>query len=240
MPFDNKVVLVTGGAGGIGGACSEAFADAGAKVILNYFSSQEGADRIARKFPGSVLPVQGDMSREEDVKRVFDEGGKKFGTIDILVNNAGIPGRTKFPDITADAFLEMLRVNTVGPYIVSREFAVRLGDGAGAIVNIGSMRAFLPGGIDYSASKAAVHNMTVSLAKAVAPRIRVNTVAPGFTDTKMHAENRERLEREGGISLLQRYSAPSEIADAVLFLASGKARSITGQVLLVDNGRSLS
>ncbi len=239
MNGNHRTVLVTGGARGIGRACVEAFAAAGMRVVLNYRTSRAEACAVAEKFDGAVLPVEGDMSIEEDITRVFDTAEAEFGPVNILVNNAGILGRTRFPDLNGDAFLEMLRSNTVGPYRVARQFFLRLGEETGAVVNIGSMRAFLPSSVDYSASKAALHNMTVSLAKAMAPRVRVNAVAPGFTDTDMHAGNRERLEAEGAKALLGRYSAPEEIAEAVLFLVSDRARSITGQVLLADNGRSL-
>lgn len=176
---------------------------------------------------------------EADIQALFDAAEKEFGTPAILVNNAGIVNREPFSEVTAETFSRILQVNTVGPFLTSREFARRLDSRPGSIVNIGSMRAFVPTSVDYSASKAAVHNLTVSLAKALAPGIRVNTVAPGFTDTDMHESNRERLEKEGAAALLQRYSDPRDIADAVVFLASERARSITGQVLLVDNGRSL-
>lgn len=209
-------------------------------MIVNFVRSEAGAREVADRFPGKVLPVRGDMSADDDIRRVFDEAAAKAGDVNVVVNNAGILGRTKFPELSGDAFLDMLRVNTVGPYRVVREYANRLGDREGAVVNIGSMRAFVPSSVDYSASKAALHNMTVSLAKALAPRVRVNAVAPGFTDTDMHAGNRDRLEAEGEKALLKRYSTPEEIADVVCFLASAAAKAITGQVLLADNGRSLA
>lgn len=239
MNFANDIVLVTGGARGIGRACVEAFADAGARVILNYRSSKDEAEAIAAG-ARNILPIQGDMSEEGEISRLFDKAETAFGHPTILVNNAGIVNREKFPDVKAETFLDLLKINTVGPYLVAREFALRLADRPGAIVNIGSMRAFQPTTVDYSSSKAALHNITVCLAKTLAPSIRVNAVAPGFTDTGMHKGNRERLTAEGDKALLRRYSTPGDIADAVVFLASGRARSITGQILLVDNGRSLA
>jgi len=238
MSFNDSIVLVTGGARGIGKACSLAFAKAGAKVVLNFRTSEKEAAEIAKDFPEQILTAQGDMSDENDIRKVFDLAEEKFGTPNILINNAGITNRQQFPEV--DKFLHVLKTNSVGPYLVAREFVQRLGKNSGNIVNIGSMRVFLPTAIDYSASKAAVHNLTITLAKALAPKIRVNTVAPGFTDTDMHEGNRERLESEAEKSLLKRYSSPAEIADAVLFLASDAARSITGQALLVDNGRTLT
>ncbi len=240
MNWSERVVLVTGGARGIGRACVEAFASRGARVVLNYRTSGDEALAIAADYRKTVFPVQGDVSREEAIRKLFDAAVTEFGAIDTLVNNAGIVGRTKFPDLTGDAFLDMLNANTVGPYRVTREFFQRLEGRPGAVVNIGSMRAFLPTSVDYAASKTALHNMTVSLAKAMAPKVRVNAVAPGFTDTDMHAGSRDRLDAEGKKALLERYSTPQDIADAVTFLASDRARSITGQVLLVDNGRSLA
>jgi len=238
--FDRRIVLVTGGARGIGRASVEAFAQAGAKVILNYRSSQEEAEEVASAFPGQVFPMQGDLSRDADITRLFQQMEETTGWPDILVNNAGIVNREKFPHVSGDTFLDLLRVNTVGPYLVSRAFALALPQKPGVIINIGSMRGLFPTTVDYSASKAALHNLTVSLAKSLAPNIRVNAVAPGFTETDMHRGNRERLQAEGSAALLQRYSTPADIADAVCFLASPQARSITGQILLVDNGRSLA
>lgn len=239
MDFHDHIVVVTGGARGIGRACVAAFAEAGAKVVLNYRSSQQEAETVAKQFPDRVLLIQGDMSEEKDITNLFQQTESHWGTPDILVNNAGIVNRQKFPEVNSETFLDLLKVNTVGPYLVSRAFALGLGGRTGAIVNIGSMRAIAPTTVDYSASKAAMHNLTVSLAKTLAPAIRVNAVAPGFTDTGMHEGKRDRLESEGAAALLKRYSTPGDIADAVLFLASAKARSITGQILLVDNGRSL-
>ncbi len=239
MNFSHDIVLVTGGASGIGRGCVEAFARAGARVALNYRSSQKAAEEIAAQFPDRVLPIQADASDPAQIANLFNEIETRWAAPTILVNNAGIVNREKFPDVTAEKFLELLKVNTVGPYLVTREFVLRRAETEGVIVNIGSMRAFQPTTVDYSSSKAAVHNLTVSLAKTLAPKIRVNAVAPGFTDTGMHTGNRERLEAEAAKSPLQRFSTPADIADAVLFLASEKARSITGQILLVDNGRSL-
>ena len=239
MLFENKIVLVTGAARGIGAACVASFVEQGAKVVVNYLSSESEAQSLGERYGLNVMLVQGDMSEESDIKRLFDEVESEWGTVDVLVNNAGIVNRQKFPELDGEGFMNSLKVNTVGPYLVAREFATRLGDAQGSIVNLGSMRVPCPTSVDYSASKAAVHNMTISLAKAVGPNIRVNAVAPGFTETAMHGGNIERLEAEAEKSVLKRYSQPLDLADSVVFLASDKARSITGQVLLVDNGRSL-
>jgi NAD(P)-dependent dehydrogenase (short-subunit alcohol dehydrogenase family) len=238
--FHGHTVLVTGGARGIGRACVIAFASRGARVVLNFRSSVDEAKALAASSPGQILPIQADVSREEDVRRLFDEATGHGWQPTVVVNNAGIVNREKFPDVSADRFLHILAVNTVAPYLIAREFALRLQGAPGVIVNIGSMRAFAPTTVDYSASKAALHNLTVSLAKTLAPAIRVNAVAPGFTETDMHQGNHDRLEAEGRKSPLQRVSTPEDIAEAVVFLASDRARSITGQILLVDNGRSLA
>lgn len=238
--FKNQNVFISGGAQGIGAACSQIFAQNGAKVFINYKNSKESAERLKNDYPENIEIFQGDMSIPGDISAAFDAAEAFAGKVNILVNNAGIVGRIKFPDLDKENFMKTLEVNTVGPYLLSREFASRLGSNPGSIVNIGSMRVFqpTPSSIDYAASKAALHNMTTSLAKTLAPNIRVNAVAPGFTKTNMHEGNFERLEKEAALSLLQRYSSPEDIAESVVFLASSKAQSITGQVLLADNGRS--
>lgn len=234
----NKIILVTGGATGIGRACSEVFLKEGAKVVVNYLNSKKESEEIASKHPERVLAIQADMSEEADIKKLFDEVENKWGKVDIVVNNAGVVNRKKFPELDAETFAHTLKVDTIGPYLVSKEFALRKNGEVGNIVNIGSLRVFIPTTPDYSAAKAALHNLTISLAKAFAPSVRVNCVAPGFTETPMHEGNHDRLVQEAEKSLLKRYSQPEDIADAVLFLASEKAKSITGQILLVDNGRS--
>ncbi|MBT4937304.1 SDR family oxidoreductase [Candidatus Peregrinibacteria bacterium] len=239
--FNNQSVFISGGAQGIGAACSRMFAQYGAKVLVNYKNSKESAEKLKNDFPENIEIFHGDMSNSQDISSAFDAAEKFGGKVSILINNAGIVGRIKFPNLDKEDFLNTLAINTIGPYLVSKEFASRAGSLPGSIVNIGSMRVFDPtaSSIDYSASKAALHNMTLSLAKTLAPKIRVNAVAPGFTKTNMHQGNFERLESEAKKSLLQRYSSPEDIAESVVFLSSLKAQSITGQILLVDNGRSL-
>lgn len=239
--FHNHSILVTGGSSGIGAACVLEFAKNNAQVFMNYKNSHKEALELQKTFPNNITIVQGDMSCEKDITATFDMAEKIAKPIDILINNAGIINRKAFKDLEKNDFLKILEVNTVGPYLVSKEFAYRLQGKPGSIVNIGSIRTFQPTAttIDYSASKAALHNMTMSLAKTLAPNIRVNTVAPGFTKTNMHKGNFERLDLEAKKSLLQRYSSAQDIAEAVLFFASKKAKSITGQVLSVDNGTIL-
>jgi 3-oxoacyl-[acyl-carrier protein] reductase len=239
--FHNHLVFITGGASGIGAACVIEFAKNNAQILLNYKNSHDEALELQKQFPQNITLFQGDMSCKKDIKEAFNTAEKIGKTVDILINNAGIINRKTFKDLEKEDFLKILEVNTVGPYLVSKEFASRLKNKQGSIVNIGSLRALqpTPTTIDYAASKAALHNMTISLAKTLAPNIRVNSIAPGFTKTNMHQGNFERLDLEAKKSLLQRYSSAQDIAESVLFFASNKAKSITGQILSVDNGTML-
>lgn len=238
----SKLVFITGWATWIWKAIVEKFASEWFDVFFNYLTNNEWAKWLISNFK-NVKCLKWDMSVKSDIEKVFDEIFKIFWKYpDILINNAAIVSRTKFPDITSEEFEKILKVNTVWPYLVTREFFVRLNWNLEnkSVIFIWSMRWWFETAttIDYSASKAAIHNMVASLAKAMSP-CRVNWVSPWFTKTPMHEWNYERLDIEAQKSVLKRYSEPSEIADSVLFLASEAAKSITWQIIKVDNWRSL-
>ena len=228
--MDKKIVLITGATSGIGYASALKFAKKGYNVIMHSRSKTLNED-FALDF------VQADFSKADEISEMFDVIKKKHGKIDILINNAGMVNRKKINEYTAKDFQDLFMVNVTAQFLCARS-AFNLG--ATSIINIGSMRA-LPAQAttpDYSASKAALHNLTISLARAFAPHCRVNCVAPGFTRTPLHDSSPERLEKEAKITPLKICAEPSDIANSVYFMASNDARFITGETLVVDGGRS--
>lgn len=238
----SKLVFITGWATWIWKSTVEKFASEWFNVFFNYLSNKTWADELISKYD-NVSCFQGDMSSQGDIENTFNKIFEVYSRYpDVLVNNAAIVSRIKFPDANWDDFENILKINTVWPYRVTREFFIRLNwslEGK-SVVFIWSLRWWPETAttIDYSASKAAIHNMTASLSKVMSP-CRVNWIAPWFTKTPMHEWNYQRLDVEAQKSVLKRYSESSDIADAVYFLASNNSKSITWQVIRVDNGRWL-
>ncbi len=239
-----KLVFITWWATWIWAACCKKFAKEWYWVAINYLNSSDHANELANQL-WHAKAFQWDMSKQEDIDRVFSEIKDHFNqNPEILINNAAVVWRVKFPELDWNRFSEILNINAVWPYLVTRQFIQRQEWKLDwkSIVFLWSMRwwpeSSSASSIDYCASKAAVHNMVVTLAKSFSP-CRVNWIAPGFTKTLMHKWNLERLEKEAEKSILKRYSEPEEIAESVYFFASDLAKSITGQVLRVDNWRSL-
>jgi 3-oxoacyl-[acyl-carrier protein] reductase len=187
----------------------------------------------------------GDVSKKDSVERFMEAFVKAFGRIDILVNNAGIVISRPFQEKTVEDWVKTLEVNLIGVFLCSQVAAkYMLAQKSGKIVNISSIRGIdhcgREGIMDYSASKAAVINLTKTMAKELAPHINVNTVAPGHTLTEMTQPLPDEVKRtmiEG--SYLKRMAQPEDIAKGILFLASEDANFITGQLLLIDGGFSL-
>jgi len=236
-----KLVFITGWAKWIWKACTELFKENWFDVAFNYLSSEKEAIELEKETWAKKFFW--DMSFQDDIENIFKNIKDEFWKYpDVLVNNAWIVNRTKFPELSWDKFEEVLSINTVWPYRVTREFFLKNEKELDwkSVIFIWSLQWWLQNArtVDYAASKSAIHNIVVTLAKAMAPA-RINWVAPGFTKTDMHKWNFERLDEEAEKSILKKYSMPKEIAEVVLFLASEKASSITGQTLAVDNGRSL-
>jgi 3-oxoacyl-[acyl-carrier protein] reductase len=187
----------------------------------------------------------GDITEKEQVERLVGDFVKEAGRIDILVNNAGVVISRPFFEKTADDWIRTLKVNVIGLFLCSQAAArYMVAQKSGKIINISSIRGIdhcgREGVMDYSASKAAVINLTKTMAKELAPHINVNTVAPGHTLTEMTQPLPDEVKKnmiEG--SYLKRMAIPEDIAKAILFLASEDSNFITGQVLLVDGGFSL-
>jgi len=254
--FEAAVVVVTGGSTGLGRAIAVETAQRGASaVIVNYASSADEAGETARMVEGAgakSVVIQGDVAKDEDCLRIA-AAATPFGRIDALFNNAGV---TKFAGnhaaldaVSAEDFLRIYAVNVVGAYQMVRAARALLeaGPSAGAVVNTSSIAGVLGIGssVPYAASKGALITMTISLARALAPRIRVNAICPGYIDTPwfgrgMPPESLERMRQAvAETTPLKAASTAEDIAGAAVFLASPAARHITGETLMVDAGTHL-
>ncbi len=228
-----KTVLITGATSGIGKATALKFAAQGYAVLCHGSSDTSNfsiLDEIASN-GGSAQKLVADFTKETEIRAMFET----IDSLDVLINAAGTVSRSK--PITTENFRQTFEINVIALFLCATLARER---GASSIVNVGSMRgldhaATTP---DYSASKAAVHNLTVSLARQFAPDCRVNAVAPGFTKTGMHEGMQQRLDLEATKTPLLRYSDPAEIAEVIFFLASDKASFVTGEVVKVDGGRN--
>jgi len=240
MTLKDKIVLITGSSSGIGQATAIRFAEEGAKIVVNYHINKEGGEETLAKVkelsPESIL-VQADVSKEEDVERLFQEIVDKFGKVDILVNNAAI-GTDKKPYMEAsyDDMKEMIDADITSVLMCSQRAAKLMEkQGEGKILNTSSIRGWEHGGRApvYAASKAAVNSFTRTLAKQVAPKIQVNAVAPGFVKTRSYdGMSDEQVQGFIDQTYLKRWVTVEEIADAFVFLAKNDA--MTGQVIYVD------
>lgn len=238
MSKDQETAVVTGAARGIGKGIVERLVADGYRVIA--LDRLEEVHEVAAELRGAGATVEAvsiDIRDRAAIATVMDQ----FGPIDVIVNNAAITSTHRFEDLTEEHFRENFDINTVGTFIVAQEGARRMRNG-GRIVNIAS-RSFAGASqmAHYVASKAAVVGLTRAMAIDLSPRdIRVNAVAPGVVDTEMlHYMTPERQREMLSLQLLGRIGQPEDIARAVAFLASKDNRYITGQVLVVDGGRSL-
>ncbi|HEX7249401.1 MAG TPA: SDR family oxidoreductase, partial [Burkholderiales bacterium] len=186
-----KVALVTGGSSGIGAATARLLARRGWHVAVNYSKSKAEADKVVRDC-GEAIAVQGNVAEDADCRRVAAETLARWGRLDALVNNAGTTKAAKHADLEAlkaEDFERIFRVNVVGPFQMTRACAAALKQSEGAVVNVSSVAALLGTGssVAYAASKAALDTMTFSLARSLAPEVRVNLVAPGYVSTPWQA-----------------------------------------------------
>ncbi|MCB8875890.1 SDR family NAD(P)-dependent oxidoreductase [Acidisoma silvae] len=246
--LDGKVAVITGAARGIGLACAEALAEAGAAVVLtdmNAAAAESAAATLAaRGYTASAEAL--DVTDPRAVERVHDAVIARHGRCDILVNNAGIAISNRPAETMDDAtWLKVLDVNLNGTFWCCRSFgATMLKNGTGAIVNIGSMSADIVNRpqeqSQYNASKAGVHHLTRSLAAEWAARgVRVNAVAPTYIDTELNSyvyENAEMYKHWVGGTPMNRLGRTEEVASVVLFLASDAASLMTGSIVLADGG----
>ncbi len=254
--FEGAVVVVTGGSTGLGRAIAVEVASRGAgAAVINFASSAAEAEITAdqvRAAGAKAVLVKGDVANDADC-RAIAAAAAPFGRVDALFNNAGTTvfanNHADLDAVSAEDFLRLYGVNVVGAYQMLRaaRSLLEAGEAPGAVVNTASIAAVtgIGSSVPYAASKGALVTMTLSLARALAPRIRVNAVCPGYIDTPwfgrgMDAERVDRL-RQGAAatSPLKVASKPEDIAGAAVFLASPAARHITGETLLADAGSHL-
>ncbi|MBX3438520.1 MAG: glucose 1-dehydrogenase [Planctomycetaceae bacterium] len=241
-----KVALVTGASKGIGAEIARRLAAEGAAVVVNYSSSQAAADHVVEDIVqagGKAVAVQADVSKEADVLRLFAEAAQAFGRVDILVNNAGVYEFSPIEEMTEAQYRRMFDLNVLGLLFATREAVKQFGRDGGNIINIGSVAATsAPAtGAVYSATKAAVDTITMSLAKELGPRkIRVNSVNPGMVETEgtqaQGITESDWADQIASQTPLRRIGQPNDIAPVVAFVASDDAGWVTGQTLLVSGG----
>src|SRR5476651_1501666 len=231
----NKVAVVTGASKGIGAAIAKHFAAEGAKVVVNYASSKEGADKVVKAITdngGIAIAVQADVSNEADVTRLFKETENAFGTLDILVNNAVSQGYAPVEQISVEDFHQSFNVNVLGPILTIQAALKLFGNKGGNIINIssGASKMPLPGASMYSATKAALDAITISLSKELgAKNVRINSILPGATETEGATAagvtaGSEYEKMFVANTPLGRRGQPEDIAKAAVFLASDEDR----------------
>ncbi|HTP49171.1 MAG TPA: SDR family oxidoreductase [Anaeromyxobacteraceae bacterium] len=246
-----EAVVVTGGSRGIGAAVARLAAARGYDVAVSYLSDSAAAAEVVRAASAAgarALAVAGDVSREEDVARLFETAAREIGPVRGLVNSAGITGGfARVAELSRETLERVLEVNVTGTILCAREavrrMSTRRGGAGGAIVNVSSLAARRGGAgewVHYAASKGAVEAFTLGLAREVAAEgIRVNAVAPGIIDTELHAAAGapDRATRQAGTIPMQRPGAALEVAEGVLWLLSEAASYTTGAVLDIGGGR---
>ena len=245
MTLKDKVVVITGSSSGIGQATAIRFAEEGAKLVINYHVNKGGGEETLAKvkqLSSDSILVQADVSKPEDVERLFKTVIDQFGVVDVLINNAAIgTDKVPFMDAKYDDIKDMVDADLTSVLMCSQHAArIMEKQGHGKILNTSSIRGWEHGGRApvYAAAKAAVNSFTRTFAKQVAPKIHVNAVAPGFVKTRSY-DNMSDEQIQGFLdqTYLKRWVTREEIADAFVFLAKNDA--MTGQVIYVDAGFTL-
>lgn len=240
-----KVAIVTGSASGIGAATAIDLSKRGWAVLINYSRSADKAKEVAAKC-ADALVVQADTGEDADCRKLVQAAQDKWGRVDALVNNAGTTKFVKHADLdglSADDFLRIYRVNVVGPFQMARACAPALKASKGAVVNVSSVASLLGTGssIAYAASKSALNAMTYSLARVLAPEVRVNAVCPGYVDTPWQhnalgmAGASKAAEHYASMVPLKSYATPDDVAETIVWLIEG-ARQTTGETIFIDGG----
>ena len=248
MDYKGRVVVVTGASRGLGRSIAIAYARHGADVVINYHKNDLDAEITKAAIEGygvRCLTVKGDIGKEEDVIKLKDLTIDEFGHVDILVNNAGIVFDLPFEERRADHWKKTLNTNLISIFLCAKHFAPYLQErDMPSILNISStngINTLYPSSMDYDASKAGIISLTKNLAVQFAPKINVNSIAPGWIETSMNASlPASFIETEKESILKRRFATPEEIADVAIFLTSKYARYITAQTISVDGGLKIS
>lgn len=254
--LEGQVAIITGGSSGIGAGVATAFARQGARVVVNYLSSEESAhevlDEVQHHSEGIVF--RGDVSKENDVKAMFAEAIKRWGTVDILVNNAGLQKDSAFHEMTLDEWNRVLSINLTGQFLCAREAVkefLRRGvvpersKAAGKIICMSSVHEMIPwaGHANYAASKGGVMMLMKSIAQEYAPdKIRVNSIGPGAIRTPINHgawKTKEAYEKLLELIPSKRIGEVEDVANAAVWLASDEADYVNGITLFVDGGMLL-
>jgi 3-oxoacyl-[acyl-carrier protein] reductase len=244
--LSNQVAVVTGASKGIGAGIAKALAAEGASVVVNYASSKEGADRVVKEITektGKAIAVQGDVSKQADITRLFAETKKAYGKLNILVNNAGIYKLAPLDSVTEELFYSQFNLNVLGLLLTTKEAVKLIGPEGGVVINVGSgVSSILPPNSSvYAATKASVDAITTILAKELGPRkIRVNSINPGMIETEgVHAAGfaesdfRKWVESQ---SPLSRIGQSDDIAPTAVYLASTDSKYLTGETIRITGG----
>lgn len=244
LPMEGKVALVTGGSRGLGRAMTLGFANAGADVIIasrKIDSCQELAAEVEKTTGRRAVPIAANVGRWEECQQLYDAAYAAFPKVDVLVNNAGMsPLYDKPSDITEELFNKVLAVNLNGPFRLTALFGERMmADDGGSIINISSVSGVNPGAnvIPYGAAKAGLNSITVSMARAYGPKVRVNCVMVGrFRTDVSRAWDMAAVEAEAQQYALKRIGEPEEMVGTAIYLASDASSYTTGTVFRVDGG----
>jgi glucose 1-dehydrogenase len=250
--LNGKTVIITGAATGIGKACALRFGQEKANVIINYHSdkqlneTEEMINEI-KKNGGNAIAVQGDVTKEQDIKKLINKAAEEFGSLDVMINNAGIENEVPSHKLTLEEWNKVISTNLTGQFLGCREVIAHFleHDIQGAIINMSSVHEIIPWPhfVHYAASKGGIKMMTQTLALEYAPkRIRINGIAPGAINTPINAEKfADPKQKEGVLKLIPMgyIGEPEEIAATAAWLAANQASYVTGLTLIADGGMTL-
>jgi glucose 1-dehydrogenase len=250
--LEGKTVIITGAATGIGKACAIRFGQEQANVIINYHSDKQvkETDKIIEEIKqngGNAIAVQGDVTKEEDIKNLIKKAVEEFGSLDVMINNAGIENEVPSHELTLEDWNKVISTNLTGQFLGCREAIDYFLENEiqGSILNMSSVHEIIPWPhfVHYAASKGGIKLMTQTLALEYAPKkIRINSIAPGAINTPINAEKfSDPKLKEGVLKLIPMgyIGEPEEIAATAVWLASKQASYVTGLTLIADGGMTL-
>lgn len=242
--MNKKCVLVTGSSIGLGASIIRKYASMGYNTVITYNSHKDEAIELQKeindKYNTESLVIKCDISKEKDIENLRQEIINKFNKLDVLVNNASIAIDTTFSDKIKENYMKILEVNLVGTFLVSKIMSTIMNDNS-SIINISSTNGidtYYEYSLDYDSSKAGIINLSHNLANYLSPKIRVNTICPGWINTPMNKDmDMEFKKQEEDKILLKRFAEPNEIANLVYFISSNDASYINDSVIRIDGGK---